>query len=159
MENQLREWTGWNINVESWQFNHSLMNFKLEPPIISNWSEFVTNGEKIIERDQIVMYFVVLWSHIVRMRRTEWIYGLTLLWTGGGRFCPPPWHFMLWSPQYWSEGSQILVQFIFCSYNVSWECLGTKGCPRKKLECDFWGRGQHPKVQNAKKNLKDIIIM
>ena len=63
---------------------------------------------------------------------------------------------MLWSLQYWSEGSQILVQFIFYSYNVSSECLGPKGCPRKKLECDFWGRGQNWKLQITKKNLKYI---
>ena len=50
-----------------------------------------------------------------------------------------------------------MVQFIFYSYNVSPECSGPKGCPRKKLEHDFWGRGQNPKVQIAKKNLKDIL--
>ena len=50
-----------------------------------------------------------------------------------------------------------MVQFIFYSYNVSSECSGPKGCPRKKLEHDFWGRGQNPKVQIAKKNLKDIL--
>ena len=38
--------------------------------------------------------------------------------------------------------------------NVS---LGPKGCPRKKLKCDFWGRGQNPKVQIAKIKLKDIL--
>ena len=59
--------------------------------------------------------------------------------------------FGLWSLQYWSEGSQILVQFIFYSNNVSSECSGPKGCPRKKLECDFWGRCQNPKGQIAKK--------
>ena len=44
------------------------------------------------------------------------------------------------------EGSQILVQFIFHSNNVSSECSGPKGCPRKTLECDLWCRGQKPKV-------------
>ena len=28
---------------------------------------------------------------------------------------------------------------------------------QKKLEHDFWGRGQNPKVQIAKKKLKDIL--
>ena len=50
-----------------------------------------------------------------------------------------------------------MVQFIFYSYNVSSECSGPKGCPRKKLEHDFWGRGQNPKVQIVKKKLKDIL--
>ena len=31
------------------------------------------------------------------------------------------------------------------------------GVPEKKLEYDFWGRGQNPKVQIAKKNFKDIL--
>ena len=57
------------------------------------------------------------------------------------------------------EGSQILVQFIFYNNNVSSECSGSgpNGCPRKKLEYDFWGRGQNPIVQIAKKKLKDIL--
>ena len=46
---------------------------------------------------------------------------------------------------------------VFYSKNESSECSGPKGCPRKKLEHDFWGRGQNPKVQIAKKNLKDIL--
>ena len=50
-----------------------------------------------------------------------------------------------------------MAQFIFHSNNVCSECSWTKGCPRKKLEHDFWGRGQNPKVQIAKKNLKDIL--
>ena len=33
-----------------------------------------------------------------------------------------------------------------------------KGVPEKKLECNFWGKGQNPKVQIGKKNLKDILI-
>ena len=50
-----------------------------------------------------------------------------------------------------------MAQFIFYSYNVSSECSGPKGCPRKKLEFDFWARGQNPKDQNAKKkNLKHM---
>ena len=57
---------------------------------------------------------------------------------------PPPSVFGLWSLQYWSKGSQILVQFIFYSNTVSSECSVPKGCHRKKLECDFWGRGQNP---------------
>ena len=44
-----------------------------------------------------------------------------------------------------------MVQFIFYNYNVSSECLGPKGCPRKELECDFWGRGQNWKLQITKK--------
>ena len=28
---------------------------------------------------------------------------------------------------------------------------------KKKLEYDFWGRGQNPKVQIAKKILKDVL--
>ena len=40
---------------------------------------------------------------------------------------------------------------------MSSECSGPKGCPRKKLELDFWGRGQNPKLQIAKKGLKDIL--
>ena len=69
---------------------------------------------------------------------------------------PPPAVFGLWSLQYWSEGSQILVQFIFYNNNVSSECSGSgpKGCPRKKLEYDFWGRGQNPNVQIAKKKFE-----
>ena len=47
----------------------------------------------------------------------------------------PPSVFWLWSLQYWSEGSQILVHFIFYGNNVSSECSRPKGCPRKKLEC------------------------
>ena len=62
----------------------------------------------------------------------------------------------IWEPsdQYWNEGSLILVKFIFYSYNVSSERSGPKGCPIKKLECDFWGRGQNPKVQIAKKKFE-----
>ena len=52
----------------------------------------------------------------------------------------------------------ILVQFIAYSYNVSSEYSGPKGCPRKKLEHDFWGRGQNQKDQIAKKKrFKDIL--
>ena len=40
---------------------------------------------------------------------------------------------------------------------MSSECSGPKGCPKKKLELDFWGRGQNPIVQIAKKKLKDIL--
>ena len=47
-----------------------------------------------------------------------------------------------------------IIQFIFYSYNVRSECTGLKGCPRKKLECDFWGGGQNPKVQIAKKKFQ-----
>ena len=72
---------------------------------------------------------------------------------GGGRFCPP-WHFMLWSPQYWAEGSQILVQFIFYSYNVSSECSGPKGCPRKKTGVWLLRQGSKSKSSNLKKNFE-----
>ena len=41
---------------------------------------------------------------------------------------------------YWSNGPQIVVHFIFYSYNGS---LEPKECPRKKL---FWARGQNPIV-------------
>ena len=34
--------------------------------------------------------------------------------------------------------------------------MGPKGCPRKKLECNFWGRGQNWKLQITKKRLKYI---
>ena len=75
---------------------------------------------------------------------------------GGGQILPPLAFYALeLSILIW--GVPDLVQFIFCSYNVSSERSGPKGCPRKKLECDFWGRGQNPKVQIAKKNLKDIL--
>ena len=43
---------------------------------------------------------------------------------------------------------------MFYSNNVSSEWSGPKGCPRKKLECDFWGRGQNPEVQIAKKKFE-----
>jgi len=42
-----------------------------------------------------------------------------------------------------------VVQFIFHSNNGCSEHSGPKRCSRKKLECDFWTRGQNPKVQNA----------
>ena len=47
--------------------------------------------------------------------------------------------------------SQIVVQFIFHSNDGCSECLEPKGCSRKKLECDFWARGQNSEVKNAKK--------
>ena len=68
-----------------------------------------------------------------------------------------PFVFGLRSLQYWSEGSQILVQFVFYCNNVSSECSGPERCSRKKFECDFWGRGQNTKVQIEKKNLKHIL--
>ena len=50
-----------------------------------------------------------------------------------------------------------LVPQLFYSYNISTESSGPKGCPRKKLEHDFWGWGQNPKVPIGKKNLKDTL--
>ena len=67
-----------------------------------------------------------------------------------GGIPPPPSVLGLYNLQYWSEGYQVLAQFIFYSYNVSSECSGPKVCPRKKLQCDFLDRGQNPKVQIAK---------
>ena len=59
---------------------------------------------------------------------------LTIVMGGGVDSTP----FGLWSLQYWSEGSQILVQFIFYSNNESSECSGHKGCPRKTSSQSSW---------------------
>ena len=60
-----------------------------------------------------------------------------------GEWIPSPLVFGHWSLPYWSEGSQVLVQFIFYSYNVCPECSGPEGCPRaleNKLLVLLWGQ-------------------
>ena len=72
---------------------------------------------------------------------------------GGGGICPPLGFWTL-EPSILIWGVPDFGTIYIYSCNVSSECSGPKGCPRKKLECDFWGRGQNPKVQIAKKNFK-----
>ena len=58
-----------------------------------------------------------------------------------------PSDFGLWSLPEWSEGHQMLVQFLFYSdngYLKSWE---SKGCPKKISGYNFQSRGQKSKVQ------------
>ena len=55
---------------------------------------------------------------------------------GGGQILPPLAFYAL-ELSILIRGVPDLVQFIFCSYNVSSERSGPKGCPRKKMECDF----------------------
>ena len=58
-----------------------------------------------------------------------------------------PSDFGLWSLPEWSEGHQMLVQFLFYSdngYLKSWE---SKGCPKKILEYNFQSKGETSKVQ------------
>ena len=67
---------------------------------------------------------------------------------GGGHNGPPPQHLGLWSLPECSEGSKILVQFLFYSDNGYSKCFEPKGCPKKNLEHVFWSRGQKSKVQS-----------
>ena len=50
---------------------------------------------------------------------------LTLLWIGGGLTIE------LRGPRFWYNS------YFIVTMNVSSECSGPKGCPRKKLEHDF----------------------
>ena len=55
--------------------------------------------------------------------------------------------FMLWCLLDWSEGPQILAQFLFDIEKGSPESLEPKGCLKINLKHDFWTRGQNPNVQ------------
>ena len=67
--------------------------------------------------------------------------------SGGGAHCARPSENMLLFFTVWSEGPQILVQFIYHSDIGCTESLEPKVCLRKKLEHIFWCRCQKSKVQ------------
>ena len=71
---------------------------------------------------------------------------LTLLYMGGAH-CAPPSDFGSWSFPEWSEGLQVLVQFISDIDNGCYKFWEPKGCPKKNLEHIFWSRGQKSKFQ------------
>ena len=48
-------------------------------------------------------------------------------------------------------------RFWYNSYFIVTKNVQDLKCVPEKLQCDFLGRGQNPKVQIAKKNLKDIL--
>ena len=55
--------------------------------------------------------------------------------------------FMLWCLLDWSEGPQILAQFLFDSEKGCPESSEPKGCLKQNLKHDFWTRGQNLNVQ------------
>ena len=56
-------------------------------------------------------------------------------------------------PVDWSEGPQILAQFLFDSEKGCPESSEPKGCLKKKLKHDFWTRGQNLNVQIEEKKI------
>ena len=77
---------------------------------------------------------------------------LTLHYMGGRNL--PPLGFWTLEPSILIWGGPDFGTIYIYSYNVSSECSGPKGCPRKKLECDFWGRGSNPKFKLQKQKFE-----